>query len=486
MRRKASRWLRTGSDMTFWSLLFLLVMVAALVAYLGDAVAKRVGKLHWRVFGLRPRATATVVAVITGMLIALGAFGTFLFVAKDARETIIQAEQVRQERNQLRTEVRRLEGSVEGFRREAARAFADRSQLASERQQLEDALKGAQDQLQKAQTERDKLTAELESQRKAQEQAAKEVAQLEAERKQLEGSKADLEAAQAKLKTDAQAAQQRLDRLVAASKLAKAELGQLQFQMRKLSAQKQSLEGDVALLYARQKEITGERQGLEAEVKKLQDALQGSQKEQTALRTKVAELVRENGKLKEIHKLMQASLEKLVSQLLLAEQAVTPGQEKAALDEIIRRTEARARLLGLKGSEVVAAPSFDSPSTLGLLLARSAGVTPEGRLLVKIEFRPREQAFASGELLAVGSVVLPMSPENLRRTLDLVRKDAEQKLAEAGWVPEKLAQGGFGPSELVNFMNAINGRRGPARIGIIALDNLYPTEPPRFGLKLLQ
>ncbi|MBI5811806.1 MAG: DUF3084 domain-containing protein, partial [Meiothermus silvanus] len=83
--------------MTFWLILALLVVVSALVAYTGDLVAKRVGKRHWRFFGLRPRTTATLVATLTGVLIALGAFATFMLLVEDARETILQAEQVRYE-----------------------------------------------------------------------------------------------------------------------------------------------------------------------------------------------------------------------------------------------------------------------------------------------------------------------------------------------------------------------------------------------------
>jgi uncharacterized protein (DUF3084 family) len=91
--------------MTFWAILILLVLVAGLVAYVGDLVAKRVGKRHWRFLGLRPKTTATLVAVATGVLIGLGAFGAFFLLVRAARETILQAEAVRQGRDRLRTEV---------------------------------------------------------------------------------------------------------------------------------------------------------------------------------------------------------------------------------------------------------------------------------------------------------------------------------------------------------------------------------------------
>ena len=66
--------------MTFWALLFLVLFLSALVAYLGDKVAKWAGKRHYRLFGLRPRQTATLVAVFTGVGIALLSYLGFLLV----------------------------------------------------------------------------------------------------------------------------------------------------------------------------------------------------------------------------------------------------------------------------------------------------------------------------------------------------------------------------------------------------------------------
>ena len=88
--------------MTFWALLFLVLFLSALVAYLGDKVAKGAGKRHYRLFGLRPRQTATLVAVFTGVGIALLSYLGFLLVFRDAREVILQAEAIRAERDRLK------------------------------------------------------------------------------------------------------------------------------------------------------------------------------------------------------------------------------------------------------------------------------------------------------------------------------------------------------------------------------------------------
>ena len=112
--------------MTFWALLFLVLFLSALVAYLGDKVAKWAGKRHYRLFGLRPRQTATLVAVFTGVGIALLSYLGFLLVFRDAREVILQAEAIRAERDRLKEQRAALEA-------EAARALAEVNALRGER-----------------------------------------------------------------------------------------------------------------------------------------------------------------------------------------------------------------------------------------------------------------------------------------------------------------------------------------------------------------
>lgn len=119
--------------MTFWALLFLVLFLSALVAYLGDKVAKWAGKRHYRLFGLRPRQTATLVAVFTGVGIALLSYLGFLLVFRDAREVILQAEAIRAERDRLKEQRAALEA-------EAARALAEVNALRGERGALLQAL----------------------------------------------------------------------------------------------------------------------------------------------------------------------------------------------------------------------------------------------------------------------------------------------------------------------------------------------------------
>jgi hypothetical protein len=476
--------------MTFWAILILMVLVAGLVAYVGDLVAKRVGKRHWRVLGLRPRATATLVAVGTGALIALGAFGAFFLVVRDARETILQAEAIRQERDRLRTEVERLEWR-------AGAMFSQNEQLRTERDEFErnNALLARQltqnlelqqqtrQELEGVLVERETLRQEVEKLQAAGAEQRRSLEELKQVRQNLQQEKDRLQASRAELLAQSRRVEQRLRQLESASAEAQARLVSLQArtrelesQLRQLEAEKRTLEGDVALLGS-----GGQVQDRSEETSRI---LEAAERENQALRTRLLEAQREVQQLREHNRVIAASLDKSLHMSLLAEQPVTPGNEQAALGEVTRRADNRLRLIGLRGMEVVDQPSLSNLKP-GLLLARIQNISSEGRVRVVIEYRAREQAVAEGEVLAYTTLLLPASMSEMRRKFNALDQMAEDRLTALGWVPEKLAQGGIALEEFVSLASQLTGRRGGARVAVVALGSLYPTEPPRLGLRVL-
>ncbi len=476
--------------MTFWAILILMVLVAGLVAYVGDQVAKRVGKRHWRFLGLRPRATATLVAVGTGVLIALGAFGSFFLLVREARETILQAETVRQERDRLRNEINRLENR-------AASIFAQNEQLKTERDEFEknntilarQLAQYAELQLQTRQElegallERERLHQEVQKLQTASTAQRQALEQLKRIRLSLLQEKEALQKEKEQLLAQARGAEVQLERLEAARREAQNQLNSLQArtreleeQLRRLEAEKRTLEGDVAVL-------GGTSQAQVPQSDSASQALEALQRENSELRAKLNQAQRELQQLREHNRLMAASLDKSLAANLLAEEPVFPGKEQIALSEVTRRAENRVRLIGLR-PEAVESPSLSNLKP-GILLARVQGVSAEGRVRFGIEYRARIQAFAEGDVLASITLLLPASPNELRRKFNTLRQLAENRLAEAGWVPEKLARGGIALEEFVNLATQLSGKRGGIRIAVVAASDLYPTEPPQMGLKVL-
>ena len=57
------------------TLIFVLAVVGGVIALIGDRLGTRIGKKKLSIFGLRPRHTAVLVTVVTGICITTVTFG---------------------------------------------------------------------------------------------------------------------------------------------------------------------------------------------------------------------------------------------------------------------------------------------------------------------------------------------------------------------------------------------------------------------------
>ncbi len=81
----------------------LITIVAGFVAYVGDRVGHQVGRRRLTLFGLRPKYTSTIVAVATGMVIALAVTLIALLVSHEVRTAFFHLDQLNEEINTLQT-----------------------------------------------------------------------------------------------------------------------------------------------------------------------------------------------------------------------------------------------------------------------------------------------------------------------------------------------------------------------------------------------
>lgn len=96
-----------------------IIILAGVIAFVGDRVGHQVGRRRMTLFGLRPRYTSTIFAVGFGMLIALFAVGVVAAVNQEARQALFSI-------NHLRDEIRTLTGQRDQlltFVREAPLVF---------------------------------------------------------------------------------------------------------------------------------------------------------------------------------------------------------------------------------------------------------------------------------------------------------------------------------------------------------------------------
>ncbi len=90
-------------------LVLLIVAVAGLIAYAGDRVGHQVGRKRLTLFGLRPKYTSTIVAVATGMTIALVATVVPLLTTPLARQAFFHLSEINAKVNDLEAQASQLE-----------------------------------------------------------------------------------------------------------------------------------------------------------------------------------------------------------------------------------------------------------------------------------------------------------------------------------------------------------------------------------------
>jgi len=190
--------------------LFLLLGVAALgglIAFVGDRVGMRVGRKRLTLFGLRPRYTSMIIAVMTGVLAAISTLGISSIVSENVRIALFHLTKLRrdlavaQARNlEMKNEYQRVTMALrqvtakwETARQDLASTTERLTALTAAQQKVEEELRGAKEELAEKTADLVKLNEEYARARKEREEAEREVKFFQQRKENLESAIAILE-----------------------------------------------------------------------------------------------------------------------------------------------------------------------------------------------------------------------------------------------------------------------------------------------------
>ena len=94
----------------------LIALVAGGIAYIGDRVGHQVGRKRLTMFGLRPKYTSTIVAVATGMLIAVSVTVIALVASAQVRTAFFRLGQINARINDLQAQALAAQKQVDTLR----------------------------------------------------------------------------------------------------------------------------------------------------------------------------------------------------------------------------------------------------------------------------------------------------------------------------------------------------------------------------------
>ena len=83
----------------------LLILLSGGIAYVGNLVGRSIGRRRLTLLGLRPRYTAQIITITTGMVITVVSVAAVLLVSQDARQALFQFRELQRQLTTLRTEI---------------------------------------------------------------------------------------------------------------------------------------------------------------------------------------------------------------------------------------------------------------------------------------------------------------------------------------------------------------------------------------------
>ena len=125
------------------TLIFVLAVVGGVIALIGDRLGTRIGKKKLSIFGLRPRHTAVLVTVVTGICITTVTFGIMAAVSENVRMALFGMERLNTLIADTRTALDFTSGELEQAQRaqeeasgELAKSEAEIARLSGEQADL--------------------------------------------------------------------------------------------------------------------------------------------------------------------------------------------------------------------------------------------------------------------------------------------------------------------------------------------------------------
>ncbi|EKQ67601.1 hypothetical protein OsccyDRAFT_3883 [Leptolyngbyaceae cyanobacterium JSC-12] len=161
-------------------LILAVLVLGGVIATVGDRIGTKVGKSRLSLFNLRPRKTATLVTILTGVVVAASTLGILLGTSGPLRTGIFEYERIQRDRRRAKADLQAAREELQAARNERSQIGKELNKARSDQTTAQKQLAETNESLKSAVVERDKANA-LRSQVQSElSQAQTELAQNEA------------------------------------------------------------------------------------------------------------------------------------------------------------------------------------------------------------------------------------------------------------------------------------------------------------------
>jgi uncharacterized protein (DUF3084 family) len=462
---------------TAFILITAILILGGVIATVGDRIGTRVGKKRLSLFNLRPKKTAVVVTILTGIGISASTLASLFLVDEGLRKGVFELEDIQ---NDLRNKREQLEGTANNLeitKRELAEARNQQAQAqkkleainrslqaANTKQRLTQAqlnktlkqqartqalLQSTQDKLNQVATRYKNAIDELQSIIDQRDNKIKEIQQLKAESLQLKEDRKRLIADAKKALSQAEAAINKRDRELANRQEAIEKRDQKIVQLDKQIQERNSEITSREKMIAQRQKVINEKQARLSEL----------ESQQASLEQQLAKLGQSNrdlrlGKLALVRGQVIAEAVVRVEKPLAAKQAVIKLLQEANLSALTKLSEPGSNLskdgkpsilfATAKQIQQLSKQIDDGREYVVRIFSAGNYVRGEKRIEFFADAAPNQIVFQRGEVLATTTAdPQNMTPDQVRQRLELLISASQFRARNAGILESIQIDGNF-------------------------------------------
>lgn len=469
-----------------------LAVLGGVIAWLGDVIGARLGKQRRTLFGLRPRQSARLIAVVVGALLPLTGLLVATVGSEYARKAVFEMDSLLRDLDQLRAQVAQYREQAAQYRDQAeqARQAADQARQDAQRSAAE--LSKAEEQVEALIDRQHSLTHQVSS---------------------LAGQVAQRERAVAAARGDLQRAQQQLGRATQEVAAAEAELRRVREQSRLTGVELKRAQERLANARNAEAEARAEVEAKLARLTNLQNDLAEVQRQ--------LDVLKERDRLIAMREPLFETGDELTARFLI-DADETQDQMESTLFELLHLASLVAERAGVpvgpngRAVVVVAPTPRELPPGATVPEAvivrhvaselRSQGTGQwvvvvrvfrryfagdEGQLEVRFWAKPNLKVFAAGEVLAELVVPAGKSEAEIRaliyQTIASREKSPVRAMAIARGMLPNRDTGTYGAAdlnEIIETAAAVARRPEPSVVRFLAKQDTYTIGPLLIGLQV--
>lgn len=137
-------------------LILAVLLLGGVIATAGDRIGTRVGKARLSLFKLRPRNTATLVTILSGVAVAASTLGILLGTSEPLRRGILEYDKIQRERRRAKSSLQAATQELEAVRSQKVRIETELNKARTNNITAQKQLTETNQSLQTANAERDK------------------------------------------------------------------------------------------------------------------------------------------------------------------------------------------------------------------------------------------------------------------------------------------------------------------------------------------